>query len=112
MLSHFVLWLLFQEVQQNLTAFSAVAVVVGDRCMRECSLRRLPALETAAVQREFPVALVEEGQRSAAANDKKVLHAFVLKVGEKRTSGTVQDAYPGFSVTSSKVLSQDFHAVS
>ena len=40
--------------------------------------------------------LVEEEQRSAAANDKKVLHAFVLKVGEKRTSGAVQDAYPGF----------------
>ena len=69
---------------------ASVAVVVGDRRMRECSFGRMRKLEGISLNRECAISLIEEQQWAAATYHQKILQTSVLKVGEERAGSVVQ----------------------
>src|ERR1700678_1247650 len=64
--------------------------------MGEGSLRGTLKLEGIVLEREGPIPLIEKQQWTAAANHKKVLTPFVLKVGKQGACSVVQ--YPHSSL--------------
>ena len=58
-------------VQAEVNVETSVAVIVGDRCVREGSLRRRCKLEGIALERKFAVALIQKKQGPVAANDQQ-----------------------------------------
>src|SRR3984957_9329139 len=83
-------------VEAEVDIETAVAIAVGQRCMRERSLGRSLELEGIALDQKRSVALIEEEQGAAAANHQQVLPPLVLKVGEQRTSGVVEHPHSRF----------------
>src|SRR4029077_13742397 len=72
-----------------------VAVVVGDRGVRECSLRGLGKLEGVGLDGKFSISLIDEQQRAAATDYQEILKAAVLKIRKQRASGSVRDSDAG-----------------
>src|SRR5258708_1749892 len=83
-------------VQAKINVEPPIIVVVGDGGVREGALRRARELEGIAFEGELSAAVIEKEQRTGAANDKKILHAFVFKIGEERAGRGVEHADTGF----------------
>ena len=82
-------------IEAEINVEASVAVVVGDRCVGECSLRRPRELKGVPLDRERAVSLIEKEQRAPATHHQQVLQPLVPKIGEERARSAVQHSDAG-----------------
>ena len=79
-------------VEAKIDVQTSVPIVVGDGGMREGAGRWIGKSEGIRLKQEFSVTLVSEEQRTAGADDEKILVPAIFEIGEQRARRAVE--YP------------------
>ena len=72
---------------------TSVPIVVRNCSLRKTPLRIARKLEGIAFDRILSLSLIKKEQRAAFGNNKQVLHAFVLEIGEESARGVIENIY-------------------